>query len=760
MSQTLELESPTCQADLFRDPPPQVARPLGIERGFDVSFVAELALKEKQIQQNVRPVIAIHKWFARRPGTLFRALLLSEFSGGELYQEFFRAHDFPGLSVADPFMGGGTPILEANRVGCDVAGWDINPMAYWIVRQAVQHLDLGSYRRAAAVIQTALQTAVGALYRTTCSLCGDHSADVKYFLWVKTLRCERCDETFDLLPGPVIATNQRHPRYVLVCPCCGELTETLDPDSNPTCRRCSQAIRWPSVRGGKANCPRCTTVNRFPRSECEPPAHRLLAIEYVCSQCQPRHVGRFFKRPDAVDLARFADATARLARTESQFIPNDQIPAGDETDRLLRWGYRQYRQMFNDRQLLGLETLGRLIAAEDDPALRAALATNLSDLLRYQNMLCRYDNTVLKSLDIFSIHGFPVGLVQCESNLLGLRKKDGSLVGSGGWSNIVDKFARAKGYCDHPYEIRYSGRRKTVVHVPGEWIGDRLPVVQGPRHRRVALHCESAELAALAPCSLDAVLTDPPYFANVQYAELMDFCYVWLRRLVPDEPSFQAPSTRNLGELTGNSTLERGLDHFTAGLSEVFSRFSTALKAGGPFAFTYHHNRLDAYVPIAVALLDARLVCTASLPCPAEMGGSIHIHRSDSSIVDTVFVCRSTGVVLRSQLSASAADVARIVTRDVLALQAGSVKVTRGDARCITLGHLTRIAVWRLRASWDPRVGWAEKRERVLREMCSLTSWEQVSDLLEPDLLAQKRTSFELRENASEMVIYDDEVPF
>ncbi|HXP60971.1 MAG TPA: DUF1156 domain-containing protein [Dongiaceae bacterium] len=52
-----------------------------IERGFDISFVADLALREKQIQQNYRPIIAVHKWFARRPGTLFRSLLLAELLG-------------------------------------------------------------------------------------------------------------------------------------------------------------------------------------------------------------------------------------------------------------------------------------------------------------------------------------------------------------------------------------------------------------------------------------------------------------------------------------------------------------------------------------------------------------------------------------------------------------------------------------------------------------------------------------------------------
>jgi len=124
---------------------------MGIERSFNVAFVAEMALREKQIQQNYRPVIAVHKWFARRPGTLFRALILSEFVDAPIEQTFFRSHDLSGIRIADPFMGGGTPLLEANRIGCDVIGYDINPMAYWIVRQEIEHLDLAAYRSAASM---------------------------------------------------------------------------------------------------------------------------------------------------------------------------------------------------------------------------------------------------------------------------------------------------------------------------------------------------------------------------------------------------------------------------------------------------------------------------------------------------------------------------------------------------------------------------------------------------------------------------------
>ena len=80
-----------------------------IERAFDIPFVADLALREKQIQQNYRPIIAVHKWFARRPGTLFRALLLSEFSNAPLREAFYNSNKLNGLLIADPSWEGAHP---------------------------------------------------------------------------------------------------------------------------------------------------------------------------------------------------------------------------------------------------------------------------------------------------------------------------------------------------------------------------------------------------------------------------------------------------------------------------------------------------------------------------------------------------------------------------------------------------------------------------------------------------------------------------
>ena len=234
----------------------------------------------------------------------------------------------------------------------------------------------------------------------------------------------------------------------------------------------------------------------------------------------------------------------------------------------------------------------------EDQRIRHALATNLSDLLRYQNMLCRYDTMALKSLDIFSIHGFPVGLVQCESNFLGIQNGNGLGVGSGGWSNIIDKYTKAKRYCDEPFEVRRGDTSKKQIPIEGEWIGERL---NGHRTRSVNIRCASSTTIGLPPASLDAVFTDPPYFGNVQYGELMDFCYVWLQRLVGKESEgFDRVSTRALEELTGNVTQGRDLEHFTDGLSAVYTNMAKALKPGARWCLLTTTTRSTPTGPLAL----------------------------------------------------------------------------------------------------------------------------------------------------------------
>jgi putative DNA methylase len=228
----------------------------------------------------------------------------------------------------------------------------------------------------------------------------------------------------------------------------------------------------------------------------------------------------------------------------------------------------------------------------------------------------------------------------------------------------------------------------------------------------------------------------------------MDFCYVWLRKhLANTILAFRQASTRSEGELTVNQTEGRDIAHFTTGLSRVFVNFTQALKQGGPFVFTYHHNDIEAYLPIAVALLDAKLVCTTTLPCPAEMSASIHINGTRSSVMDTIFVCRTTGTVRASQFKVTPEALKQMLKADLQDLQQAELTPTVGDARCLLFGHLTRLAVWQLRLTWRNDVTITTKLAQVKTalqqvyplDLLNRLATEVTSSLSDIDLLAPMR---------------------
>ena len=692
---------------------PADSSPFGLERRFDASFVATLALREKQVQQNYRPVIAIHKWFARRPGSVFRSLMLSEFVDTPLAESYWQSNDVKGL-IADPFMGGGTTVFEALRLGLGVVGCDINPMAYWLVRQAVEPLDLSTFRSAADDVIKRTEAKIGKFYTTACLNCGD-DVPVKYCMWAKSCPCPECGERVDLHPGYLLAEAVRHPREVYNCPTCDSLVE-FDEGTIKQCPTCARDLSHGNTKRGKTECLSCGATFAFASQLAAPPEHHLFGIEYQCPTCYPLKPGRQFKAPDASDRRRYNDAVAILAEVgDSLLIPDDEIPTGDETTRLHRWGYKRYREMFNDRQLLGLGLLLNEIAAVKDTRIRQALATVFSDFLRYQNLLGRYDTYALKCQDIFAVHGFPVGLIVCEDNLLGIPG-----VGSGSFVHFIEKYATAKAYTQKPYETQINRTKKTLVHMLGERIEAPLSDCEPTTDERSAwLTCEPSQDLTLAPESLDAVFTDPPYFDNVQYAELMDFCFVWLRKLLGHEvDQFERSTTRTQRELTGNDTLGRDLLDFTTGLSAVFSKMGSALKKGRPLSFTYHHNDPLAYAPLVVALLDAGLTCTAVLPAPAEMTASLHIAGTKSSILDSIFVCRHRSWTQRRHTLDGGWKrlVADRVAEDAAKMAVAGYTCTEGDIQCLRAGHIAGDAV---RALGGPKWKTSGEIEERLVAVCA-----------------------------------------
>ncbi|MBC8418552.1 MAG: DUF1156 domain-containing protein, partial [Desulfobacterales bacterium] len=116
-----------------------------IEESFPVVEINRLAIPERNA---FKPIYQMHKWFARRASCVFRAILLSAMkpAGTDIMGEFYKDHtndpDTKGVRILDPFMGGGTTIVEALRLGCHVTGIDLSPVAWFIVKTEVEPVDI------------------------------------------------------------------------------------------------------------------------------------------------------------------------------------------------------------------------------------------------------------------------------------------------------------------------------------------------------------------------------------------------------------------------------------------------------------------------------------------------------------------------------------------------------------------------------------------------------------------------------------------
>ena len=137
-----------------------------IERKFPISEVNRIAEREAHAKRYYRPVYTMHKWWARRLGSVFRTIALYALTdeetlaraeaevGADLLtfekSEEERIWDLylkdaqvgKGKVVLDPMMGGGTSIVEALRLGADVIGCDLNPVAWFVVKKEIEPVDL------------------------------------------------------------------------------------------------------------------------------------------------------------------------------------------------------------------------------------------------------------------------------------------------------------------------------------------------------------------------------------------------------------------------------------------------------------------------------------------------------------------------------------------------------------------------------------------------------------------------------------------
>lgn len=624
---------------------------MNLDSGFPLAQLNELARLESYNKHYYRPANYLHKWWARRLGYVFRTILLATFldEDQDVWQAYYQGADLGSRAcpersrrvVLDPFMGGGTTIMEALRLNCQVVGVDLNPVAWWTVKKAVEPVDLEALDAAFHQIEAQVAGRIEHFYKTTCPHC-QRVADVLYVFWVKVAPCLRCGHLIHLHSNHIL-TRYRD-RAVVHCPDCGLVFEAKEVRTStcPSCK-CVFDARGGVVKKARYTCPACgqrSTTLEAARQTDEPLGQEIFALSYLC----PLH-GQGFKAADEGDRELYLQAEREfLARRETLRFPRQPIPPGLKTDDLLNHNYRHWYQLFNPRQLICLDMLLGAVLDIKDENIREFMLTLFSSVLEFNNMFCSYKGVSPAKpgavRHIFSHHAFVLPREPLENNLWGVGSASGT------FSNLYHtRLRRAKEYCLAPVErVVRDGRVIRKMCIPGERIEGQLvgsfDELQEGRGNALLL-CANSEHLDLPDASVDAVITDPPYFDNVQYSELADFFYVWLRLALGEcYPAFRLELTPKAEEVVKNPRRQKDAASYLKGLRTVLQECHRVLKDEGVLAFTFHHKEPEAWGVLLQAVLDAGFTIKATYPVHAEMPISVHIHNQEAMEYDAILFCQ------------------------------------------------------------------------------------------------------------------------
>ena len=641
---------------------------LPIERGFPIERVNEIAQKEGRAKQWYRPIYTMHKWWARRLGCVFRTITLysllddpksisvhqpgengnlGDFGGGhseiqellekvdltdpeslwELFPKDVRVTD---KKVLDPFMGGGTSVVEASRFGATAVGCDINPVAWFVTKKQLEagQTDINDLKSAFEKVEADVADEITKYYQTPCPN-GNHKADVVYYFWVKELDCTSCGNTVPLFNDYRVAKGryENDDKYNIFCPGCESIFLVDDWRSEATCSDCGLSFdpeEGNVAHSGDYSCPDCgqrySTVDAI--KEQDGFNTRLFTVEYYCPQCDEngRDRGEYkgYKEIEQADIDLFDEAVKEWEESPEldQFVPSEDIPPGSVTQYRSEYtrinnydvfdrGYHKWTDMFNERQLLGLSKLLSAIDDIEDRNIREYLLLTFSESLNYNNSMIVYNPSYNKATNIFKVNAFDPPRKPIENNIWGTK------FGTGTFTAMWDMVIRGVEYAKAPTE-RYIEDGETCETPPfSQPIGVDSEVYCGDA-RKITEENE-----------FDAVITDPPYYDNIIYSEVADYFYVWQRILLKDEyEEFQPHKTPRKESIVANPAENKGEQEFESELHEAFGVINKALKDDGVLAFTYHHSNVDSWGELLEALCDVGFIVTATYPISADINKS------------------------------------------------------------------------------------------------------------------------------------------
>ena len=683
-----------------------------IERWLPIAALGEESVRERRSMTALPPVYYLHVWWARRPLVASRAAVLASLLPAEADRERFlqvlgihgnpvetrrridaakrnkenlgpnpygykRAFTYlpsrddkewvdrasrgssEGIAVLDPTAGGGSIPLEAGRLGCIAVANDLNPVAGLILNATVdwpaQHGTalLDAFRDVAQEFIRRAEPKYKDVFPAE-----PEGVRIEGYLWARTVSCPYCDGLVPLSPNwrlasdgvgvklkPQTGSGPGTPGRI----CSFEIVHTAREQSPGTVAR------------GDGTCPYsdCERVidgeDIKAQGQASGLGEQLFAIVYKERVLTKTNTGkthekwvRRYRAPRRED-DNSADICAMLGERLPEWEAFDMVPT--ETyddmfaDRSKVYGVRKWRDLFSPRQLLchgtSVEVFremlendrkeGKLHAVQE--AAYGYLALTIDTLLNYNNRSGRWDNTTGRVRSIFDRHDFAFVWSYAEM---------APLVTSVGYDWAIEKTAKCinelvtlvRPETDGENEDLFA-RSSTTEFTPPP----------------ISITCKPGDsLDHIEDGSIDAIVMDPPYGANVMYAELSDFFYLWLKRtagrVFPE--LFRRNLTDKENEAVANAAKFRGTKG-AAALAErdyrermamIFAECRRMLKPDGIMTVMFTHKETSAWDGLTKGLMEAGFIITASWPVNTESEGSLHI-KDKAAANSTIFLaCR------------------------------------------------------------------------------------------------------------------------
>lgn len=342
---------------------------------------------------------------------------------------------------------------------------------------------------------------------------------------------------------------------------------------------------------------------------------------------------RFFRAPNEKDLQALKEAERLLQDKwpvwESQgLIPTEQFPEGND-NRPLIYGMNRWCDMFTPRQLLGhlilVEELNRIkpkilqeLGEERGRAIVTYLQFIIDKGLDYNSKQTRWEYTRGVVKGTFGRHDFS------------LKWTFGEMIFSGpnsgvawGLSQILDA---------------YKGIAELVQPIHDQYADDlELPV---------KILNGTAANTGLSDCSVDLICIDPPYYNNVQYAELSDYFYVWQRRTLSDiyPDIFRRRLTNKNDEAVANPARDgsnaNAAKEYERLMGEIFAECRRVLTNDGVLTIMFTHKTQEAWEALTRSLIENGWTITASLPVDSESSASTHQMNMAAAASSIFITCR------------------------------------------------------------------------------------------------------------------------